>query len=264
MPQGVRARALYMGSMYRIGFEALLAFGVTSLSILGWAATGAGDGVQIPPGMFWVAVAVIAASPLWPLTIFVLRQNRRLTAANQTGNWVATRRALAKAARRVQTDLGSLALAAEVVVLFGTALLAAFTAHRFLVLAGASFLASHWALRFVFGRGPTQLRKRFPVAKFTSSSLFAAAALPLIFVVKDGASSRVFHSAPDMATWLGVTVVTSVLIIANGHARRLKGAYTTQRRWFALNDVAISKVLKVDKRRMPRTAPPVVFTEDDL
>ena len=225
LPAPLRARALYMGSMFRIGYEAIILFlivGCTVLSTPVWSyhrvrvdLTGGAVRLIVLGAVFLVAT----------LTLTVRRDRFRniapkLTDSGLVGrNWIDV----------IVLVLACLSLSLELL----------WRASGLIVLTGPAVIATLWLFRYQRGYKATAASPKYrqPVGSGWScliSACLVGCCLAIVNLVSaPGAPSL---SETSKYGWLLCAVVGVVLIAARGHERRLRGAYSSQNTWLQLNE----------------------------
>ncbi len=223
VPASIRSRTLYMGSMYRIGFEAVYLFFVsgcilmTSPSWTKWHGDLRHD--EVNP---WVYVMGAAAVGVWLFAVVRHgRENAKAPRASDvpTINWNGV-------------DMTILAIAAFLLTFY---LLAGdhLSAHDILVLPLVTGLT--WATRYFRGYPPADgQRKRRPIA--APHALLLAGATYLLCLVSSSLTAKDSPTTTDesLIAWSLSGLIGLLLICARGHERRLRGAYSTQNTWMDL------------------------------
>ena len=243
VPSAIRARSLYYGSMFRIGFEAIVFIG--SFQVVPWIVAVHAKGVTPPAATagYWWLLAVVAVPLAWPVAVLTARDYRKTKSIGQA--------ALA-APRIIVADLGPLdgivLCAAVVCISIGFAIRHGSPATQALFLISISLTSLHWLGRFIFGRrnpdSPASgIKGRKALDRSTILVLFIvatySAAVPGIY-----RGHRIFVSDQSrVAIWLVAAAFTSLLIASRGIEKRLRGGYSTLTSWLKLNPTEIGKVL---------------------
>lgn len=231
VPSGIRARALYMGSMYRIGYEAIHLLAFAAVGVLTVAAAAA---VNVPSSVpvdgDTRLILIVSAGLQLPVVLGgALFDFRR--ALNPRYGAVKTGR---EALRDVSTDLFRHAGKAGVVAIVGAVFVIAHLIWpglpRGLAVAGISVALAAWTVRYFRGHGD-----RKPISRSTASAMYgiAVASACLLAGVPEDAAAEL---TPGLAVgWGAIAILANVLIVSRGHERRLGGSYATQRTWLRMN-----------------------------
>jgi hypothetical protein len=234
MPAGIRNRALYFGSIFRIGFESIYVSALGSIGVLTAAtvctSTHALRGTDTT--VLWLAVPFhCLAAGLGIGEGYALARRRAHGQATE---------ALRQLTRLFTLQIGRGGLL--VCLIAAVAVLVYFWCARepaLLALAVAA-LAGLWASRYLLGyRREDGSRRNVDVstaavlltATVLLATVLAATQLPKQSVVGTGAALG----------WSAVALVAEILLSRRGHERKLWAAYHTQKAWFELNRDAVVK-----------------------
>lgn len=257
VPSTIRARGLYSGSMFRIGFEAILFIG--SMQVVPWlvALGGAGHGVGKSHEYLWWLLAIVALPILWPAAVDI---NTRYRGSEVRAMAVPKRlfRTLRAAAAPVKQDLSrtDVAIVAIASVLVSVGLLSSpkDQAGRILLEIGFSSLTLLWLGRFLWGGGRLVRAERRPFDRITILVLFLLASIPPPLVARFRGAHTFLDSPERVGFWLAAAALTSLLIASRGHEKRLLGGYSSQRAWFEINQGKVVKALTGDGLTVDTTA----------
>jgi hypothetical protein len=230
IPSGIRNRALYMGSMFRIGYELIYLLFATAVCVVTLAFLIPGAGPEQPNtavvSALWTGAALFAALFLTTLGLDLYRPRG-------TGETVWIKRK-----RRLRLLLQQLSALDCLLLMASLALAGAYQHFGFASLAGAAVAVPGlaWAVRFQRGyldpvdRRPTRLSS--PVAAlwycWTGVMLSVLAALNFPAQCSLGIAETV--------AWLGSALFAGVLMVSRGPEKKLRGSYSTQRTWLRLNE----------------------------
>src|ERR1017187_257579 len=230
VPRSIRARGLYMGSMYRIGLEAIYALMFSSVGVLATATILA---VKDWRGIHsahpsWVPGALgIASSALFVPYSAELERRRRRSGRTIPGEISETVR------KQVSALDWTLVLCLVLQIPY------ILDRRTFLPCALASdFLALvWWAVRYFRGYktndGTDSIRR--PLGRI---SAVIAAAIVALFIEFDAVMIvplRGTITTFEYLEWTAVIMLTLGLICARGHEKRLGGSYATQNTWLSLH-----------------------------
>jgi hypothetical protein len=233
IPSGIRNRALYMGSMFRIGYELIYLLFGTAIGVVGLAFLIPSAGPERPdiavlPAL-WVAAALFAA-------IFLVTFGLDLRHPRGSGETLRSRRG-----QRLQLLWRQISTFDCVLLVASTALAVAYQRYSHAVLAGAAIAAPAvaWTVRFQRGyfdaAGERHERLASPVAAlwycWTGAMLCVLAALNF--------PAHCSLGIAEVVAWLGSALFAGVLMVSRGPEKKLRGSYSTQRTWLRLNAEAL-------------------------
>lgn len=280
IPAGIKARALYMGSMFRIGYEAIymLAFAsVAMLSLNVWTTSRFNPSTHNVAVDGWlVGLAVVV--------IYMTALRRDLGASRR------------RRSRPVPTDMdaqnfnffdnlvcAAVAAVTILMLLFGYAL----HVPTFVLGVPAAVALALWLYRYFKGyqlqadvtqreasatttatpeanttandpgrragfQGlvdrwlPSQPRRR-PIGAAQATLILGTAVLGAVATLSAQPLAKSSLSSQELRAWSLGAVLTLVLVAARGHEKRLKGAYATQNTWLTLNkDTVVEKYFVAD------------------
>ncbi len=284
IPAGIKARALYMGSMFRIGYEAIymLAFAsVVMLSLNVWTTSRFNPSTHNVAVDGWlVGLAVVV--------IYLTALRRDLGASRR------------RRSQPVPTDIdaqnfyffdilvcAALAAVTILMLLFGYALhvptlvlgvpaavALALWMYRYFkgypvqadvterepsaTTPGANATANDPGRRAAFQRlvdawvrsQPT----RRPIGAAQATLILGTGVLGAVATLSAEPLARSSLSSQELRAWSLGAVLTLVLVAARGHEKRLKGAYATQNTWLTLNkDTVVEKYFVADNSQPEAT-----------
>lgn len=240
MPANIRNRSLYMGSMYRIGLEMILALGLATATV--FAASLFNYGVEktaLGPGGRQIAAIVLLL--VFVLSVLMNRGYERKSAARSRS--VAER--LNVAAFRDLRDRSIWFYAAGIALLLVpnltvVARMLPHVAERWVVVAGFAVCVGYWAQRYVRGDTiePSNPRKRRPLHSTSAGALFLAPFVTTLFVYSPDEKS-VLSSVGHIVGWTAAAGLAVLSIVVRGHERKLHGTYRGQTRWLKENPDAM-------------------------
>lgn len=220
IPAAIRARALYMGSMYRIGFEAIYILLLGSVTVFFLSAFRSIDAElsltrETSIHRFALIGLVVATwgFALWRDRTGYNSKKEAHDVEPVRWNWTDVVLLLAVAAGGCLLALKANDLRAWVFVV------------------PSLLLSVLWAYRYFRGykaaEGP-----RLPIDAL-HASLLAGAALVAVLLAQFATAPRL--SPTEERAWGAVAVLAMIMIVARGHERRLRGAYSSQNTWLAQN-----------------------------
>jgi hypothetical protein len=228
VPPEIRARALYMGSIFRIGFEAILLLALFPFGV--WSASGFFREQQIRTHGPLVGVSCCMLILVLVCRGFatVLRESKGHVTVHSVGR---LKNIIRQDLGRVRAWVFNLGVVVLVVGIPGFA-------YRLWVpdwlLVGAAgllalvWLSIHWISPFrktPGGRGPDA---------FTSLLLFAVPTMALIVLSYLRGFPGIVNPEAVYG-WVAAPITAAILIAVRGHERRLGGAYASQRTWLETN-----------------------------
>jgi hypothetical protein len=233
MPAPVRARALYMGSIYRIGLESIYLIATSSIGVLLIAVILAVNSsprrLQKDPSQLTVLLAAVVGHGL----VFASATYLSAARARRRSEPPAWRTAVTRALRSLpeQISLGVIGLIAVV-----TFLQAAFIAqpdHRWVVLI-ISVLIVYLVWAVCYFRGWLDKGRRMPLDPVPAVALLGLASLGALVPAAMVLPDRSTIGQGYVAGWAAATLVANVLVCARGHEKRLRGSYASQNTWLQL------------------------------
>ncbi len=225
VPAPVRARALYMGSMYRIGFETVYLLALVSAALLSlgnWTASSLHVDMHRESREIWIGAAALVLT--WLYSLYLDRAER--------------------SKKKKPTDVRSkhfskfdlllvIVLVASHVMLF----LKHDHIPGWLLVLPSAALFGIWAVRYFRGYSEEQDGRavRRPIAAAHACLLLLLAQLSVLSTLMFRPYSDADLSRNELSTWLACAFAAMVLVCARGHERRLRGAYVTQNTWLVLH-----------------------------
>lgn len=222
IPAPIRARALYMGSMFRIGYESIVIFYVSSLVILTYPL------VKLEPGTRGVVrldgILMLATVAVVLLVLYTFR--RHLSERGRDSEEFDVEAAMLE----VRDWAILLAAVAFVILLEGIPGVPSFVRSLPVLALGAL-----WFVRYFHGYAPgSRRRERRPMSALGAS---ITAGVGLIVALYE--SMAVTGAGPldgrERAVAASAAFLAIVLMSARGHEKKLRGSYMTQNTWLRLN-----------------------------
>ncbi len=253
MPSNTRNRSLYMGSMYRIGLEMILALGIATYLVFG--ASLLSYGPTVDHGTQWPRLIAAATLIVSFMLSLVISQGYERRSAEKS------RESATRMGRTVWRDLvrwSTLIYLAGLVVMVTPNLTTIIDAwgsdvRRGLVAAGMAVCFGYWIYRYVRGYGidPEKTRKRRRFHSATSGLLFIVPIVVslLVYAAED---KSVLGQANLMVAWTGAGWVVLMSVVIRGHERKLHGVYVGQTRWLKENPEAMTAVLRPPSADSPQ------------
>jgi hypothetical protein len=229
-PPTIRDRGLYMGSIFRIGFESIYAVGFTSLAVLVAATTfrdlGPSRGatsatcwlLYVFAGGHCVALAGAVAG------LYMYRRRRHSRGA-----------ALRELADDVRAD--PLAVAVGSIVMGMLALLVFIATHNTLLgIAAPAAPMATWAVLYVRGRGrDSPIEPRDPISAPTAVGLYGAASIIALVEAAVWMNTQSPLNTRTAFAWGVASLIPAVVMANRGAERSLIGSYRTQTTWLRFN-----------------------------
>ncbi len=218
VPGGIRSRALYMGSMYRIGIELAYLLFVTSMSVLGVALFVPSSGQPVSTTalkpILWVGAGLFVL--LLITTVFLNAARARKSSEIWT-------RLLSPLGEFQRSDLTFL-LVSVLLVISQLHFDAAYLAGAAVAVPGLT-----WAMRYHRGHpdgGHVSAQFALFWLCWCGATLCALAALDL--------PQQSTLTLADSVAWIGVGLLAGVIVAARPE-KKLRGIYSTQRLWLQMN-----------------------------
>jgi positive regulator of sigma E activity len=250
MPANIRNRSLYMGSMYRIGLEMILALALATATVFAASVFDYGmERAVVGSGGRQIAAIVLLCSFL--LAVLMNRGYQRKSAARSRS--VADR--LNVAAFNDLRDRSMWIYAVGILLLLTPNLSVAAralprVAERWIVVLGLAICVAYWAQRYV--RGDTieanNPRERRPLSSASAGALFLAPLVITLLIYAPGERS-VLPSVGHIVGWTAAAGLVVLSIVVRGHERKLHGTYRGQTRWLKENPDAMEEVLPSPPKR---------------
>jgi hypothetical protein len=250
VPSVIRARSLYSGSMFRIGFEAIVFIG--SFQAVPWLVAIHANGTTPSSDTHtsWWLLAVAALPLLGPVWIETTRKYREI--APKTPHRM--RDALLAAPRIVLADLSTLDAVVVVVAAlslgFGLATRHGGTQARSLLTVAVTLVTLLWLARFVFGKRGAEsigVKGREAFNRVTLLLLFIAATYVGAVAGLYRGHSAFISDQTRVNGWIIAAALTSLLIASRGIEKRLRGGYSTLTVWLKLNPERVGEALGWNK-----------------
>jgi uncharacterized membrane protein YeaQ/YmgE (transglycosylase-associated protein family) len=244
MPINTRSRSLYMGSMYRIGMEMVVALGLAST--LAFAASLFEYGRQDELTGHWPRITAAASLVAAYLLGVIINQGYERRSAERS------REAMSRLGRSMWIDIARpsiylYGLGAILIVLPNLTFVIDHTPARFRQVGAAIGLGlcfGHWAYMYVrgFQKDRATPRKRRRMHSATAGALLMIP-LAISLVTYDPGPSDVLGSVNRLVAWTAVAALVVFSVVVRGHERKLHGVYRGQTRWLAENPEAMRDVL---------------------
>ncbi len=247
IPGAIRARALYMGSMYRIGFESIYLLLLSSVGVLLAASVRSVPATDVRPAdatsldRYLVVVAVLR-------TYFVALRRNFISRSPRRPHELPLRAVIRKKLSRQSQRVGSFDVR-PIHFSWIDAVIVASAALGFLLLAWkrpegydelkilpAAAVLTLWAFRYFRGYRRSYWNVGVPIDAVHACFLGTASVLLAL--------GCLYRTEPRLSTlqergWSVVAIVALVLIVSRGHERRLRGAYSSQNTWLTQNKTTV-------------------------
>jgi hypothetical protein len=234
MPANTRNRALYMGSMYRIGVEMILALAIAAAAVFGAALLDYG------PDRSAVSAQAHRLAAGFLVVVFVLA----FCANAAYGH--------AKAGERFKKILTGFCVRSILFYCVGLALIAApallahcqrlpALQHRCVAVFGLAISIAYWTRRYIHGDLP---RKAVSVTREPLDSSFAGFLflLPTVLALSlyTPGARNVLPTTTYLVGWSAAAGLVIAMVVIRGHERKLHGVYIGQTRWLKDNSDDVS------------------------
>ena len=244
MPAPIRARGLYKGSIYKIGYEAIViaSFGALVVGLGQVARLGGKVDSDLRPRVVLVALAgglLVLAVPLATLFGWLRDRHRSRVAypsiAPSVGDMATIMLSLALIAAYAGSDDAWILMLAASAVSYAHFLV---RMHRGMRMGPRSFSPILW--RWVGNYLSRVGSPRESVSPaFLCFPLVLALTPPYLAMASRGLPPAASWSA--LSAWLAVSISVVTLLIARGHEKGLHGAYATQKAWMQANKERLVK-----------------------
>jgi hypothetical protein len=235
IPSGVRNRALYIGSMFRIGFELIYMLAATSLGAIGVGIFIPGSGptrdTYAVETVLWVAGSLFVA--LWLVSLFL--DYRRSPASGMRSTLKAMAKRLGPQIWR--SDL--LYMVASV----GCSAGFIFADKTALAVLAVALPAAVWVVRYHRGF-PGKEAPQKPTVPVATTWL-ALSGVTLCFLAASHFPAHSCLGLAEASAWLVAALFAGVLMVSRGPERKLRGSYSTQRLWLELNREKLKEKYKL-------------------
>jgi hypothetical protein len=236
MPSNTRNRALYMGSMYRIGVEMILALAFASSAVFGAALFNYGPirgAVSVQAHRLGAAfLVVVFLLAVWANATYVRVKLRERLKKFCAGFWVWS-------------------MAVYYVGLVLVILPAVFAhfkklpelQHHYVAVCGLAISVSYWNWRYIRGDAAPK-SDREPLDSPFAGFLFLMPTILVLSIYLPG-EKNVLSSTGFLAGWIAVAGLVVAMVVIRGHERKLHGVYRGQTRWLKDNSEEVSRFLGV-------------------
>jgi hypothetical protein len=244
MPANIRNRALYMGSMYRIGIEMILALSSASAIVIGTSLLNHGTS-QVSVGRTSRDMAGLFLLAIFAVAVLINRGYERKSAARSGSNRATLMRVLRTDLLRpsmwIYTVGFILLLLPNLTVLINSLPM---NVTRAFALFGFAVCNIYWIRRYVRGDAvdPRNPRKRRKLNSVSSGALFLLPLVTSLFVYNRGPRT-ILPTSGYIAGWTAIASLVVLLVVIRGHERKLHGVYRGQTRWLKENPQAMEAVL---------------------
>lgn len=239
MPPIIRARALYMGSMFRIGFEGILLLGIAQYGIWIYSAVCRCPEPDSDLSPYQIGVSALLALLVVRLMATAVRQARREASAERQD--LNRKMILAKLPWALASPFRELGVLWTTILILGTGgILVSMglgegTQLRLLVgTSSAALIAVEWTVLFLWGVTLLPTSRPSPVGALTSMLLYVLSSGGFMIVLEKTPGSGGLVGRTGLG-WITASLLGGVLIAGRGHERRLEGAYASQREWLEVH-----------------------------
>ncbi len=235
LPAPLRARALYMGSIFRIGFESIYLLTGTAgavLTVADFRAMGKAHAMAEQPHRAQLVIVGCLLFAVMPATAWLEDRRRRQQDhdnARTQGRQPTRYEDLSVRSQIGWLGFGSFVVSAvcELVCWCGPASCQRWTAAAAVAVSFAPFIVRYFV-------GWMHDGKARPLERVPATVLLT---VPCCLLAANTAKVLPGHStvpADAAAGWLLALFVALILVASRGHEKRLQGSYASQRTWFKL------------------------------
>lgn len=268
MPANIRNRSLYMGSMYRIGFEMVMSLGASAYTVFGASVFLLGPASRHGPRAPRLTAALFLVLVLVAAIAGAKGDAKRSAARSRPAQRTEQLDDASEKVHRTSADgvrgcfrhdcawfkaefkmrAVRAVYAVGVVCLVGAAILG--RQPEFLSVSTGGIACAGLGLCFVswshlYTRGVVDSSARKGRRRQSSIRLGIMYAMPLLIVLLFPAGKNNVLGQPHlMVAWSGVAGAVLVLITLRGHERKLRGAYAGQIRWLEDNESRVDDALR--------------------
>jgi hypothetical protein len=232
MPANTRNRALYIGSMYRIGFEMIVFGGIGTAAVFACATFDYGPVVEYDRRIFLgVLMVILTAYGLgWGMTAAGRSRSRK------RGTSKSGKQQPSKSARHKGYMRPLIAWTVGVLIIFGSAFVDESTHLVTDLIFAVGFLAAitAWVWLYSVGVHANGVKRRARpevVAAMFGGPIALSIALPRW-------SHTILGGVGPAVGWSAAAGLVIILMMAGGHEGKLHGVYRGQTRWLKANDQA--------------------------
>jgi hypothetical protein len=241
-PATIRNRSLYMGAIFRIGFEGLYLLGLTSVGVVVTAAAFPKAG-PLRGGTTATQAVLFATAGAHVATLIgaiVARLLYKLDPNHK--DWLEASRAVW---RELAGDLGSPGFFALLAGLYAFAP-AADTHSALAVIAAVGIPIAAWAVLYFRGRpGQTGADLRRRLSPPTAVLLYAMSCTFACIEAGLRITSQSTFDTEIAFAWCIASLMPALLILSRGHERKLNGSFKAQTTWMRLNKDALIRSYKL-------------------
>ena len=251
MPTTMRNRALYIGSMYRIGLEMILSLALASsiciaVSVLDYGAATPDDHYIKRLSCAGFIVLTFALGVTINIGYERKSASRLRIDAEKT-----IRSSAVELWRR-----SSLLYLAGIVLITGPNLkvVSSYTDaghRRALCIAGMGICMTYWLIRYVQGDRRADCRKRRRLGSVSSGLLYATP-IALALAIYPARQHSVLNTSGRLYLWTAIACVTLLLIMVRGHERKLHGSYSGQTRWLKDNITEVDLLIRGEQESISK------------
>lgn len=226
LPAGIRSRALYMGSIFRIGFEAIYLLVLTAVPVQLALAMGVGHGSADRTGVepvLWVACGLHVLVP-GAMVVFAAARKRKLRDRDHLG------------------PLATLVPATGVVASLAAAGALIAGLPDVVVVAAIGAAVAVWAIVYLVGWPSAKGRRNLSAvaaAVLLAGPTAATSAFGATHVEAIGAVG-----VAGVAGWSAASLAALLLVATRGHEKKWWGAYYTQRAWMSVYEAPLKERYK--------------------
>lgn len=236
LPTGIKDRALYMGSMFRIGYELTYLLFTTSVCVVSVALLVPSAGEPRPDAsvepVLWIALALFVGLFLLALSFDLLR----ITRGNRTAKPDRQKKHSSVIEDLSSVDLCLLVLTAISLAAYG------FSDVQPLGGVGIAVPLATWAVRYQ--RGYPSKKGRRPCRRLIAVIWLSVAGAALCIVGLLAMPEASTLGLGETIGWIGTALFAGGIVVSRGAEKKLLGSYSTQRTWLSLNADRVREYLE--------------------
>jgi hypothetical protein len=267
MPSAIRNRALYMGSMYRIGLELILTLATSAAVVIAFSMARSVPGwndIDLTSHRVWAVTALILTFIVsFLISVSYERKVSYRIGRGLDGLFARSLQGLLK--KDLVFYCVGLAILVGSSFRYGVPKPLA-SISRWMSLVGYTICFVYWIVRYVRGDalGGSDPRKRKPIPAPTSALLLL---LPIAWglISRSESPQDPLSDGAKLAGWTAVVAFAQLSIVLRGHERKLHGSYAGQTRWLKHNRPNYERIIDPTLPAPEASQPmPAATSKDDV